>query len=196
VTGNQISPHNFGGAQGIGVEADKDGNGHNSPKLAADVRNNVTTATNGPGVWANMHSTNGSMFLNLQNNNFGAPTAADGLTPGIKISNGSTVDPSFNPTICVDVESNTSGTAAADPTNPPYHDPGIDLYKRSSSASTYVFGITGLSPSPATAAQTQSYVSGLNPGSAFDNTSSTRALVVTGSNFTSCTLPIPFAPAP
>ncbi|MEA2478371.1 MAG: hypothetical protein QOJ07_293, partial [Thermoleophilaceae bacterium] len=196
VTSNQIAPHNFGGAQGIGVEADKDGNGHNSPKLAADVRNNVTTATNGPGVWANMHSTNGSMFLNLQNNNFGAPTAADGLTPGIKISDGSTADPSFNPTICVDVESNTSGTAAADPTNPPYHDPGIDLYKRSSSASTYVFGITGLSPSPATAAQTQTYVSGLNPGSAFDNTSSTRALVVSGSNFTSCTLPIPLAPAP
>jgi VCBS repeat-containing protein len=198
ITGNVISPHNFGGAQGISIEADKDGNGNNSPKLAANVSGNTTSNTDGPGLWANMHDTNGSMLLSIKNNTFGNPTphAPDGFEPGMQISNGSAGNGSFNPTTCADVSANTSGTGPADPANPPYHDPGIDLYKRSTSSSTYVFGFVGLSPSPATASQTQTYVAGLNPNSAFDNSNSTKVLVVSGSNFTSCTLPSPLVPAP
>jgi hypothetical protein len=202
ITGNHVTPNNFGGGQGIGLEADKDGAGHNSPKLAATVTGNVTSNTDGPGLWANMHDTNGSMLLQIgtaaSSNTFNSPTphAPDGFEPGMQISNGSAGNASFSPTTCADVRNNTSGASPPDPTSPPYHDPGIDLAKRSTAAGTYVFGFVGLSPSPATAAQTESFVGGLNPNSGLDSTGTRRVLVFAGNNFTSCTLPNPLVPAP
>ena len=63
--------------------------------------------------------------------------------------------------------------------------------KLSTSASTYVFGITGLSPSPATAGQAETFVGNANPASATGTGfyAGKRASADTGDNFTSCTLP-------
>jgi hypothetical protein len=146
-----------------------------------------------------MHSTNGDMRLDVQNNNFGDP--AQTFTPGIKVNSGSTPDASFSPTICTNISGNTSGHGPDDGSG--NRDPGIDLYKRSPVTNTYIFGIVGLSPNPATPPQVETYLGGLNPNSATASASEFghKALVVSPSDrtaaaFTPCTLPSPLRPAP
>jgi hypothetical protein len=71
--------------------------------------------------------------------------------------------------------------------------PGTGVRKQGTVATTNDFGIVGLSPSPATADQTEDYLGTQNPGSAlgavgFSNngTRAVRAIVNSGSNFVSC----------
>ena len=68
----------------------------------------------------------------------------------------------------------------------------ILLYKRSALSSTYSFGISGLTPDPATAAATESFVTTNNASSALGGGATwagKRVAVGNGDQFTSCTLP-------
>lgn len=85
----------------------------------------------------------------------------------------------------------TGNTASAGQLNGADKEPGIILDKATTIATTYKFEIVGLTPSPATEAQTETYVAGIN-------TSETGAGTYAGKkvhppsasdDFTSCTLP-------
>ena len=72
--------------------------------------------------------------------------------------------------------------------------PGILLTKRSTGAADYQFGIVGLAPSPSTNANTEAFLTGLNPnvniGGGFY--AGKRVAVNVGDNFVSCTHPARF----
>ena len=101
-------------------------------------------------------------------------------------------DPAFDPTMCATISGNT--TAANAPTPGGNTFPGIDLFKRSTVAAEYQFGIVGLTPSPSTNANTESFVSGLNPNASVGGGfyAGRRVAVDAGNNFVSCTHPAGF----
>jgi hypothetical protein len=128
-------------------------------------------------------NSNGTFNLKLQNNTVGAPS---GSFEGIRVDHGSSVNATYNPTLCANISGNTATAGPADAFGA--RPPGIELYKRSTNA----FGLVGLSPSPATAAQTETYVAGQNPNSSVGSGdplyTGKKVAVGTGSPFTSCTL--------
>ena len=107
-----------------------------------------------------------------------APTLAN--RNGIRVDSGSATG---DVTTCLAISGNTSAGSGANQ--------GIGLRKQGADAAVNVFGVVGLSPSPATAAQTVAYVSGQNPASApgTGGFGTSGAYIVAGNNFVSCTLP-------
>jgi hypothetical protein len=190
VTGNFIAPNNEFNSDGIAFATDKNTQADSSvlsnPVMNATVNNNTISNTDGGGIFGLNGNSNGTMRVKVQNNSIGKSSHQFG---GVSINNGSSPDAAWNPTLCAAISGNTTATGTPDGFGDA--DPGIVLTKRSTSASTYVFGITGLTPSPATAAQTETYVAGQNPNSAFGAGffASKKVAVISGSNFTSCTLP-------
>jgi hypothetical protein len=191
VTGNTTAPNNILGNFGISLGVDKvtlaDSTVLSNPSVNAAISNNTTSNTTGNGFLGRIRDSNGTMNLRVSNNNFGNPS--DTITSGLRVDSGSSGSVSFNPTVCADITGNTSGSGPVDGSGD--RNAGIDLYKRSTSSSTYKFGIVGLSPSPATAAQTETFVTGLNPASTTGSGfyAGKKVAVEVGNNFTSCTLP-------
>ena len=189
ITGNFIAPNNEFNSPGISLSTDKhiEPSGTLSdPDVNATVSNNTTSGHEGAGIRVLQANSNGSLNLKLQNNTFGAPIQS---FAGIRVENGSSADAAFNPTMCANISGNTAGSGSADAFGD--KPPGINLIKRSTSSTTYVFGLVGLSPSPATAAQTETYVTTQNPSSALGAGfwAGKRVGVISGDQFTSCTLP-------
>jgi len=150
------------------------------------VSNNTISGTSGAGVWSVLDDTNGSQNIRIQNNTVGDPSQSG---PGIMVASGTIGNASFNPTLCSSITGNTVGQGPADGFGNTY--PGILLDKASNTSSTYRFGIAGLSPSPATAAQAETSVTSANPnsdvGAGFF--AGKRVAVDDGGQVTSCTLP-------
>ncbi len=190
VTGNFLAPNNIFNSAGIGVSTDKNIQGDASvlttPQMNATVSNNTISNTEGAGIRVLQSNSNGTLNLKMQNNTISSPIQS---FAGIRVENGSSADPAFNPTLCATISGNTANSGPADAFGD--KPPGINLTKRSTLSTTYVFGITGLTPSPATAAQAETYVTGQNPASALGAGfwAGKRTGVISGSNFTSCTLP-------
>ena len=190
VTGNFLAPNNIFNSAGIGVSTDKNTQGDLSvlttPQMNATVSNNTISNTDGAGIRVLQSNSNGTLNLKMQNNTISSPIQS---FAGIRVENGSSADVAFNPTLCATISGNTANSGPADAFGD--KPPGINLTKRSTSSTTYVFGLTGLAPSPATAAQTETYVTGQNPASALGGGfwAGKRVGVISGSNFTSCTLP-------
>jgi hypothetical protein len=90
--------------------------------------------------------------------------------------------------MCANIATNTTAGGPADSFgNTP---PGLEVFKGSSTSTTYKFGIVGLSPSPATAAQTETYLAAHNTSTAGGGFfAGKHVAVVGGDQFTSCTLP-------
>ncbi|RNL63296.1 right-handed parallel beta-helix repeat-containing protein, partial [Nocardioides marmoriginsengisoli] len=189
VTGNQINANNQFGSDGIGLGTDKNIQADSStlthPNVRATITGNTVANTSGTGIGVLHRDSNGSLNVRIDNNTVGAPLQA---SPGISINAGSSGNATYNPTVCASVSGNNP-TAGPPDTFGDTH-PGIELFKRSSSSTTYVLGLTGLAPSPATNAQVESYVTGLNPTSSLGGGfyAGKRVAVRTGSNITSCTL--------
>jgi hypothetical protein len=134
---------------------------------------NTVSGTRGPGMRLEALGT-GTLKSQVQNNTVQAPT--DPGTYGILVRSGN-LAVGGDANVCLQVVgNNTSGTA--DPFGNAFA--GIGLRKQGDVATTNDFGIVGLSPSPATAAQTSTYVASANPGSVGG------AQVISGSNFVSC----------
>jgi hypothetical protein len=190
ITGNVLAPNNEFNSSGISVATDRniqaDLSTLASPIMNATVSTNTISNSDGSGIRVLQSNSNGTFNLKLQNNIIGAPVQA---FEGLSVENGSSANVSFNPTLCATISGNTAGSGPPDAFGD--KNPGITLIKRSTLSTTYVFGITGLTPSPATAAQAETYVTGQNPNSALGAGfwAGKRVGVVSGTNFTSCTLP-------
>jgi hypothetical protein len=128
----------------------------------------------------------GTLNAKIQNNNIGTPdTGASGPSePGIRVDSGTSVGTAVDTNVCLNISGNTTAGSTFSGTT----FPGIGLRKQGTVATTNDFGIVGLSPSPATAAQTESYVSTQNPASTAGTFGTGGAAVISGSNFISCTL--------
>jgi hypothetical protein len=187
---NQIAANNQSGANGIGIGIDKniqaDASTLANPQLNIDLSSNNVSGSSGIGIWSLMHDSNGTENLRMNNNTVGGPAQPN---PGMRADIGDSGSASFNPTLCSQISGNT--TANGGPDGFGNTDPGLEIDKESTSAATYKFGIVGLAPSPATPTQTESYLTGLNPGSALGGGffAGKKVAVLNGDNFTSCTLP-------
>jgi hypothetical protein len=190
VTGNQIAANNILSSSAIALGTDKniqaDLSTLSNPQVRATITGN-TISNSQSGIRVLHRDSNGTANVRIDNNTISGLTGP-GLS-GIRVENGSSGNASFNPTMCASVSGNTAGTGPADGFGDTQ--PGITLFKRSTLSTTYVFGLTGLAPSPATAAQTETYATGLNPASAVGGGfyAGKKVAVRTGNNFTSCTLP-------
>jgi hypothetical protein len=192
VTGNTAVANNVLGSSGIGLgtdinqQADLSTNTSDTPVVNANIASNSIAGSSGPGIRVLTRDSSGTTNLRVSNNTVGSPAQA--ATAGIRLDAGSSGNALYNPTVCAEVLNNSASTGPSnsfgDVTS------GIVLFKRSASATTYKFGLTGLSPSPATAAQSEAYVAGNNSGSAVGAGfyAGKKATVVAGDQFTSCTL--------
>src|SRR6185369_11334587 len=158
-------------ANGIGGGAGPGAAGlASTPILTMTATGNTISQTDGNGILLVARSAHGTFDLKLANNTVGAPINVGGsLRQGIRVDAGnlSTGDDA----VCLNITSNTSaGSNGAQ---------GIGLRKQGTIATTNDFGLPGLSPSPATAAQAAAFVAGNNPtGGGVD--------IISGANFVSC----------
>jgi hypothetical protein len=172
VNNNAIStngPTVHAGSAGIGVQVDQGTLATDAPVATITVNNNSVVSPDGNGIRGIVRNSNGTLSLKVQNNTVGAPFLAN--RNGIRIDGGSATG---NTTLLLNLSGNTSAGSGVNQ--------GIGLRKQGVVAGTNSFGINALAPSPATAAQTATYVSGLNPaGSGVD--------IISGDNFVTCSLP-------
>jgi hypothetical protein len=188
VTGNVVKPQTqLSGTYGISGGTDR----HvyatgtlDSAVLRANVSNNAVSSTTGTGIYFIANST-GTSQLKVQNNNVAAPTDPVARS-GIRVDSGTSVGTAVNTTVCLTISGNTSA-GATDGANLA---PGISLRKQGTVSTTNIFGITGLSPNPATAVQTEAYSNSQNPASAPGNFGTGGTAVLSGSNFVPCTMPL------
>ena len=202
VTGNIMTPNNAQNASGIGIGVvnwvQADNTVLRSPLVNVDIQNNTINSPTGGGIRAIVPDGNGTFNARITGNNVAGPSG--GLS-GISIDQGQPVAGSGNTgtTVCAQIggataaeKNNSAASAGGDGfgNNPP----GISLLKANTLAGPpYKFGIVGLTPSPATTAQTETYVAGQNgtlgTGGGFY---AGKTVYASDPNFTSCTLPAGF----
>ena len=160
-----------------------------TPTLLTIIADNVVRNTTGIGIRVLAANSNGTAQVRVTGNNVARGGAG---TPPIDIGNGSSSDDAFSHTMCATISGNT--TAANGPSGGGNTFPGILLSKRFTTANQYPFGITGLSPSPSTNANTEAYVTGLNPNASLGGGfyAGKRVAVNVGDNFVRCSHPAGF----
>lgn len=177
VTGNVVRPEaqisgTYGIAGGAAQQTLADTSVADSAVLNATISNNTVSATTGSGIRF-LANSRGTLNARIQGNSVAAPTG--GIGSGIRVDSGTSTGTAVDTKVCAQLSGNTSAGAGASP--------GIGLRKQGSVATTNVFGLVGLSPSPATGAQASAYVASLNPASAGG------VLNIAGEQYVSCTLP-------
>ena len=189
VTGNRISANNELSSFGIALVTDKNVQADlttlSNLTVRATITGNTIADTSGGGIRVLQRDSNGTANVRIENN---TNTNVTGGLSGIRIDGGSSGNAAFNPTLCASIDNYVAGSGT-DGFGDKHS--GIELLKRSTSATTYRFGLVGLSPSPANVAQTEAFVSGQNPGSDTGTGffAGKKVIVLVGDNFTSCTLP-------
>jgi uncharacterized repeat protein (TIGR01451 family) len=184
ITNNVIdAADNIAGSRGMAVGSQL-GGAPATGSVSALISGNTVNNAAGNGIFAGVtNSSNTGNFI-IKNNTVGASRGDS--TVGIQVNSGSGVG---NTNLCLDLANNntTGSNGSLGPA------PGIGFRKQGTNAAVNVFGIVGLSPSPATAAQAETFLSGTNPGSSlgdpvnFSHTGSpVRAFATSGSNFVSC----------
>jgi hypothetical protein len=186
---NFVAPGNVLGNVGISANAnrrDVGGTVVSTPDVNATIQDNTVSNTSGAGIKVLHFNSNGNLRAKIVNNTVGAPVQPN---PGIAVENGSSNDPLFNPTLCAQITGNPATGSGPDGFNNTF--PGIDLIERGGSDATYRLQIHGLTPNPATAAQTETYLAGQNPASSLGGGfyAGKRASVSEGNNFEACTIP-------
>ena len=189
VSGNVINgAGQLSGASGIAGGADKqtlaDTSTADSAQLNVTVTGNNVSQTGSHGIFFLANAT-GTLRTAIENNTVSGPTGGGGGF-GIRVVSGTGSTSAINTTVCARIQNNTA--AGGLNTGTGLTAEAIGLRKQGTVAATNTFGIVGLSPSPATAAQTVTHVTGLNPASTAGS-SGAKVLVQSGDNFTSCTLP-------
>jgi hypothetical protein len=148
--------------------------------IKADIENNTINHADGHEIFAGVTNSDNSANLIIKNNTLGAPDGSS--ETALQVNSGSS---SGNTNLCLDMTGNTAiGTGGF---------PGTGVRKQGTVSNVNTFGIVGLSPSPATANQTEDYLGTQNPLSAFgavgfsnDGSRAVRVIVNSGSNFVSC----------
>jgi hypothetical protein len=151
----------------------------------ATIQNNTVSNTSGSGIKVLHFNSNGILRAKVVNNTVGAPVQPN---PGIAIENGSSNDPAYDPTLCAQISQNPTTGSGPDGFGNTF--PGIDLIERGGSNTTYRLQIHGLTPNPATAAQTETFLAGQNPGSSLGGGfyAGKRVSVSEGTTFEACTI--------
>ncbi|CAA9218073.1 MAG: hypothetical protein AVDCRST_MAG57-441, partial [uncultured Blastococcus sp.] len=139
-----------------------DGSTLRNVNIKARVTNNSTSQYDGSGIRLVNGNHDGRVDLRLENNNVGPPKAAS-PSPAIDITNGNTDDPARAPKICATIRANAAPGGTPDSFG--NSTPGIVIWEFELAAGAFS-AFTGLSPSPASSEQAESYLTGLNPGSA------------------------------
>jgi hypothetical protein len=188
---NTVSPGagQNGGAFGIAGGTDSqvlgDGSTADSALMNLTAIGNTVSNTTNSGLRF-LANSRGTLNARIQNNHVAAPNTPSGPSEtGIRVDSGTSAGAAVDTNVCLDISANTtSGSTFSGTTSP-----GIGLRKQGTAANVNDFGIVGLTPVPASAAQTESYVAGLNPASTAGTFGTGGAGVIAGSNFISCTLP-------
>ncbi len=156
------------GTQGLAVQVDDGpaGLGTSAADYNIIITNNSVSNYEGNGIRAIARASLGKLDVTIQNNTVGTPTLPN--RNGIRVDSGSAAG---DVTLCMNMTGNTSDGSGANA--------GIGIRKQGTVATTNDFGIVGLAPSPATAAQAAAKVVADNPaGGGVD--------VINGDNFVSC----------
>ncbi|MBO9523325.1 MAG: tandem-95 repeat protein [Nocardioidaceae bacterium] len=191
VTGNVMTPNNGFGSSGLALGTDKNIQADLStlthPNINATINNNSVSNTDGTGIRILHRDSLGTLNLRLENNTV-TNVLGGLLLSGIRVENGSSGAAGFGSVMCANISGNsaTSGPVDAGDKNS-----GINLYNRDATVPAFTFGIVGLSPNPATAAQTETFVANLNPLSAAGQGffAPKKVWVRAGTTFRACTLP-------
>jgi hypothetical protein len=156
-----------------------------TPSVNATIQGNTVSATSGAGIKVLHFNSNGILRAKILNNTVAAPAQPN---PGIAVENGSAVEPAFDPTLCAQISGNPATGSGPDGFGNVF--PGIDLIERGGSNTTYRLQLHGLSPNPATAAQTETFLAGLNPASSLGGGfyAGKRVSVSEGNQFEACTI--------
>jgi uncharacterized repeat protein (TIGR01451 family) len=183
IDGNVIDANdNIAGSRGMSVGSQL-GVGQTG-SINASITNNIINNAAGNGIFAGVTASNNTGNFIIKNNTVGA--SRGNSTVGIQVNSGSGTG---NTTLCLDLANNntTGSNGSLGPA------PGIGFRKQGTNAAVNVFGIVGLIPSPATAAQAETFLTSQNPGSSlgdpinFSHTGSpVGAFAVSGSNFVNC----------
>ncbi|HZN15155.1 MAG TPA: tandem-95 repeat protein [Acidimicrobiales bacterium] len=196
VSGNVITANNINNSPGIGVGVGPWIVGGpatlSNPLINTTIINNTINSPTQGGINAIMSDSNGTWNAKITGNIVAGPT---GSQAGISIDQAQPVGGFTGNTVCVQIggataaEKNNAGAGGDDGFG--NKRPGIVLLKANALAGPpYKFGLVGLSPSPATAAQTQTFLVSQNgtlgTGAGFF---AGLTAYVSDPNFTSCTLP-------
>jgi hypothetical protein len=183
VNNNRMAVNNAVGSAGIGIgcDTDSDATTTDNGTLTLIIDGNNVSQTDGPGIYALARGSQCTLNTRITNNTVAAPATTSAARAGIRVDSGSSAG---DTTLCLDIHTNT--TAGSTNTATSTTSPGINIRKQGTVQATNEFGIEGLSPSPATAAQAESYVSSLNPGSASGTFGTTGTASLSGSNYQTC----------
>jgi YVTN family beta-propeller protein len=177
------------GSGGIGVGTSRSVNASDTPSLTTTIAGNNIQHTDGNGILLVARDATGTVIAKVTGNTVGVPNGD--FEEGIRVDSGNAN--SANETLHLELNTNTT-TGSFGP-GFGLTAPGIGVRKQGTSAAVNVFGIEGLSPSPATAAQTETYIGTQNPNSALGSAGVShtgnpeRADVISGSNFVSAIVP-------
>jgi methionine-rich copper-binding protein CopC len=159
----------FGGPFGISTGAGQVAGIGGTASLFVVITDNNVSQTDSSGIRVTAGEATASVHAAIKNNTVGAPLGV-GVANGIRIDSGTST--STDNTVCIEISGNTTAGESGQP--------GIGLRKQGTVSTTHEFGIEGLAPSPATAAQTDTFVTGQNPASVGG------VLIISGDNFVSC----------
>ncbi len=163
---------NMGGGNGIAGGNGVAGAGNAwTPQLTLSVTNNTVSGTDGNGILLVGRGTSGFANMKITGNTVGTSVNAMGTArESIRVDAGNAA--SANDGICATISGNTCSMGSNGAA-------GIGIRKNGTVQAINPFGLTGLSPSPATGPQAAAYVVTQNPaGNGCDN--------ISGSNFQSC----------
>jgi RTX calcium-binding nonapeptide repeat (4 copies)/Calx-beta domain len=156
------------GTQGLALQVDDGpaGLGTSAANYNTTINNNSVSNYEGFGIRVIARASLGTLDATIQNNTVGTPILTN--RNGIRVDSGSA---SGDVTLCMLMTGNTSAGSGVNA--------GIGLRKQGTNATVNDFGIVGLAPSPATAAQAEAKVEADNPaGNGVD--------IISGDNYVSC----------
>jgi hypothetical protein len=152
-----VANHTAGGGGALGISVGVDSINStvavDSPNLTVVIDGNHVSQTDANGILATARDSNATVNYTITNNVVAAPLG--GVRPGIRVDSQSSSTAAGNTTVYLAISGNTS--AGSGGTN------GIGLRKQGTSTTVNVFGIQGLTPSPAGTPDVETYVNGQNP---------------------------------
>ena len=157
------------GTQGMALQVDDGpaGLGTSAANYNATITNNSVSNYEGNGIRVIARASLGFLDVTVNNNNVGVPSL--GNRNAIRVDSGSATG---DVGVCLAISGNTADGSGVNA--------GIGLRKQGTVATTNDFGIVGLAPSPATAAQAQAKVTADNPASVGG------VDIISGDNFINC----------
>jgi methionine-rich copper-binding protein CopC len=186
VNDNHIAANNAVASSGLGIgcDADSDATTTDNGSLTTTISGNTISLTDGPGIFTIARGSECTLVARIINNTVAAPNTTTAARAGIRVDSGSAVGDN---TLCVEINGNT--TAGSTNVATATTSPGINLRKQGTSTTVNIFGIEGLSPSPAGTPTVENWVNSQNTSTPGTFGVGGTALLSATTGFTSCTAP-------